>query len=187
MVAMSNDEKGNSIPLIYNKVKREVFLTGDITDEMYQNFALALGEFDRTKGKITVILNTGGGNINAALAMYDVIRQAKNKIVCNCFGGCMSAGMVVLGACDERYAAENCRFMVHPPAINGLSGSLPFMNTTVSEMNNANDSYIEILARHSGLTVKEVRNLCKETTYMSAEQVMGYGFIDGILTPNRRK
>lgn len=186
MVSMSNEEN-NSVSFAYNNISREIYLTGEITDDLYQNLVAALRELDSKKGKITIILNSGGGSINAAFAMYDLIRLAKNKVVCYCTGNCMSAAMLVLCSCNERYSTENCRFMLHPAALPDTGGSLPFLKVTVSEIENSNEKAIDILTKHSNLTLKEVKGLCKEITYMSAEQVCGYGWIDKILLPNRRR
>jgi ATP-dependent Clp protease protease subunit len=186
-MSSKNSEDCNSVSFAYNNVKREIYVTGEITDDLYQNVIAAFRELDDKKGKITIILNSAGGNVNTALAMYDLFRLAKNKTTCYCMGNCMSAAMVILCGCDECYATENCRFMVHPVSLNDTGGPLTFLQATVGEVAHSNEIAITLLAKHSGLTRKEVVNLCKDTTYMSAEQAVGYGWFDGILKPNRRK
>jgi ATP-dependent Clp protease protease subunit len=185
---MKNQEQEVScIPLAYNADKREIYVTGDITDDLYQNFTAAFRDLDRTNGRITVFLNTGGGVMSSAFAMHDLIKLARNKVSCFCCGNCMSVGMIILNACDERYSLPSCRFMVHSVSLSETGGTLSFLKTTLKEVEYMNEAGIKLLTKTSILTEKEVRALCKDTTCMSAEQVAGYGWIDTVLAFSKKK
>lgn len=74
---------------------------------------------------VFVVINTFGGSVHIALAMYDLILAERCKgrtIVTIAIGSCMSAGNIVLASSNIRYATDNTVFMMHNASLS-LSGS----------------------------------------------------------------
>lgn len=74
---------------------------------------------------VFVVINTFGGSVHIALAMYDLILAERCKgrtIVTIAVGSCMSAGNIVLAAASIRYATNNTIFMMHNASLS-LNGS----------------------------------------------------------------
>lgn len=68
---------------------------------------------------IRIHLNTPGGNLTDALAIYDCITQLTNPVIIETTGLCASAGLIMLSAADYRISTPNCTFFYHEPIIDG--------------------------------------------------------------------
>jgi ATP-dependent Clp protease protease subunit len=169
------------VDTLCDEESREIFITGEITLGVYQTSVAAIRHLDKTRGNITLIINTPGGDVPFGLAISDTIRLAKNNVLAHCFGQCMSIGMTILQACDSRLSAPNCRFMAHDGSITPPELSLKDANKTIKEFQEINNQIHNSLVEKSSLTLSEVKSLCENEIFMNAEVAMGYGFLDGIL------
>ena len=77
-----------------------------------------LEELDPEK-PITIMLNTPGGSLTDALAIYDVITQISCPVVIHTLGLCASAGLLILSAGDYRVGSPNTTFFYHQPVMEG--------------------------------------------------------------------
>jgi ATP-dependent protease ClpP protease subunit len=170
----------------FNQESREIYLTGMICPEMYQSFISAFRELDRGKGPILLVLNTVGGQFMSTMGIYEAIKLSHNRVICHCYGVCMSGGMVVLAACDERYSTQSCRFMTHSVQAGLSQMNQKSLKNELKEIDESQDKMVEVLSRESDLTIAEARALCGENNYMSADQIMGLGFLEGILVANKK-
>lgn len=166
---------------------REIYLSGEVTMDMYQNAAAALRHLDKSKGTINLVINTNGGHSKAGFALADIIRSCKNKVFAYCFGECMSIGVAILAACDGRFAGNDCLFMVHDAKIT-QSNTLDVLalKRLVQELEALNNTYHRCVFNGSDLTLKEVESMCKKETYFTAEMALAFGIIDEIIA-NRKK
>jgi ATP-dependent Clp protease protease subunit len=171
----------NTVGAVFDEDLREVYLTGVIDDGTYQTVTSAIRHLDKTRGNITLFINTGGGEIRAGMAIADAVKCTKNKVIAQCFGGCMSMGMVILQACDTRLSAPSCRFMVHEASGGVADGPLSRVKQSLAEMSTVDDLLDVALAERSELPLEQIKALSKAETFMSAEVAMDYGFLDGIL------
>lgn len=89
-----------------------IYLQGEVDVKMYEIVVKGLSELNDAD-YITFVLNTEGGDLYQALAIYDLIKLSSipNKILC--CGPVMSAGAVILCASEMRVATKNTQFMVH--------------------------------------------------------------------------
>ena len=173
-------EVESSVGAVYDEDLREIYLTGVIDMDVYQNVVSAIHHLDQTRGNITLIINSKGGEVAAGQGIADSIRLTKNKVIAHCFGECMSIAMTVLQACDGRISAPSCRFMVHEGSGGVMEASVSDLKRYHEECSTLNDQLKNGLAENSDLTVEEIGVLCKAETFMSADVAMGYGFLDGI-------
>jgi ATP-dependent Clp protease protease subunit len=180
------ESQEETISTFCDEETREIYLTGEIDLSVYQTVVAAIKHLDKTNGNINLIINTPGGEGASGMAIVDVIKMARNKVIGNCFGQCMSMGMSVLQACDTRLSSPNCRFMIHNAVWSPSEMSLRETRLGVKELETLNESVINSLLEKSGLTLAEVKNLCDAETFMSAETAMGYGFLDGIFETNTK-
>lgn len=166
---------------------REIYIVGNIDGSTFQSTVIALRNLEASKGPITIILNTPGGDVSAGMGMYDAIRMCKNKVTCICMGQCMSMGLLILSACDDRLSSQECQFMAHDAQVALNQAPLSTINRYIADAQYSKQRYVTLLAEKSHLTVKEVEALCSIENFMSAEQAMGYGFLDGIILPAKKK
>jgi ATP-dependent Clp endopeptidase proteolytic subunit ClpP len=173
-------EVESSVGAVYDEELREIYLTGVVDMDVYQNVVSAIHHLDQTRGNITLIINSKGGEVAAGQGIADAIRLTKNKVIAHCFGECMSVAMTILQACDGRISAPNCRFMIHEVSGGVMEASVSDLKRYHAECESLNDSIKKDLAENSDLSLIEIDALCKAETFMSADVAMGYGFLDGI-------
>ena len=79
-----------------------------------------------SKDPVIIILNTGGGSVDAGMAIYDEIKNSPCHITVVVKGQASSMGSVILQAADERVLRPNASVMFH-------SGSMPIGGNNASE------------------------------------------------------
>jgi len=138
------------------------------------------------KRKITIIWNSNGGNWDAGMAVYEVIRTLRSKVTMVCYSRCRSMGSIILQACYKRILAKNCRFMIHYG-----TESLPEMHSKdaekqIEESKRINELmekiYLDkIKKKHPRFTLTELREKMKYDYYMNAEEAVKLGLADEII------
>lgn len=161
---------------------RTISISGPIDDNTCNSVLLSLQSLDRKKGGITIFINSQGGSVYSGLGLYDLISSCVNKVTGVAIGCCMSAAVTVLMACDVRLAAPECRFMVHE-----VQHEVPSMPTSLFNKHAKEGTFLdkklkELLSERSSLTLTEIDNLCKDDSFLSADEVRGYGMIDGVFS-----
>ncbi|MCX7641383.1 MAG: ATP-dependent Clp protease proteolytic subunit [Elusimicrobiales bacterium] len=134
---------------------------------------------------INLYINSPGGMVTAGLAVYDTMQFIKAPITTICMGMAMSFGALLLaaGTKGKRFALPNARIMIHQPLIwgHGISGQATDIDIENKEMQETKNRLIKILAKHTGQTEEKIRQDTERNFYMSAEEALKYGIIDGIL------
>jgi ATP-dependent Clp protease protease subunit len=134
---------------------------------------------------INLYINSPGGMVTAGLAVYDTMQFIKAPITTICMGMAMSFGALLLaaGTKGKRFALPNSRIMIHQPLIfgGGISGQATDIDIENKEMQETKARLIKILARHTGKSEERVKQDTERNFYMSAQEAVEYGIIDGIL------
>ena len=107
--------------------ERIIFLIGEINDQVASLITSQIIYLQaiNPKEQITIYINSPGGEVNAGLAIYDVIKSSSCPISTIGIGLCASMGAVLLssGTKGLRYAYENCEIMIHQP-LGGTNGQV---------------------------------------------------------------
>jgi len=134
---------------------------------------------------INLYINSPGGMVTAGLAVYDTMQFIKAPITTICMGMAMSFGALLLaaGTKGKRFALPNSRIMIHQPLIwgGGISGQATDIDIENKEMQETKARLIKILARHTGQSEEKIRQDTERNFYMSAQEAVNYGIVDGIL------
>ncbi|MBE6551664.1 MAG: hypothetical protein E7665_05950 [Ruminococcaceae bacterium] len=77
-------------------------------------------EQDNNIKGLLVLLNTVGGDVEAGLAIAELISSMRKPVVSMIFGGCHSIGIPMAVAADTSFIAESATMTLHPVRINGL-------------------------------------------------------------------
>jgi ATP-dependent Clp protease protease subunit len=97
----------------------------------------------------------------------------------------MSFGALLLaaGTKGKRFALPNSKIMIHQPLIwgGGISGQATDIDIENREMQETKARLIRILAKHTGQTEEKIKQDTERNFYMSAEEAVKYGIVDGIL------
>lgn len=161
-----------------DKDSSTIFLVGDVDSKMYSYLVAGLNKLEQS-AKLTVVLNTYGGEVYQALAIYDSLRYCVSigcdvKIVC--CGPVMSAGTLILQAATERVAMENSYLMVHYGEDSANSSSDAVHNKELLRL------FQKILAERAKVKKRTVNSWFKTDTYFSASRALEVGLVDRLVT-----
>ena len=168
--------------------ERIVFLGQEVDDQVANliiSQMLYLEAQDPDKD-ISLYINSPGGVAYAGMAIYDVIQHVRPDVSTICVGMGMSAAAMVLGggAPGKRLALPNARIMIHQGSA-GTRGAPSDMEIQLREVLAVTRRMAEIIAHHSGRSVDQVAADIDRDYFMTPEDAMAYGLIDGIVEPRR--
>jgi ATP-dependent Clp protease, protease subunit len=165
--------------------ERTIFLGTPISDEianavMAQLLCLESMDPDRD---ISIYINSPGGSFTALTAIYDTIRYIKADVATVCLGQAASAAAVLLaaGTPGKRLALPNSRIIIHQPATEGTYGQSSDIEIQANEILRLRSLLEKMLADASGKSIEEVSRDIERDKFLTAEQAVEYGLIDGIL------
>ena len=133
---------------------------------------------------IHLYINSPGGMAYAGMAIYDVIQHVRPAVSTICVGMGMSAAAMVLcgGAPGKRLALPNARIMIHQGSA-GTRGAPSDMEIQLREVLALTRRMGEIIAHHSGRPVDEVMRDIDRDYFMTPDEAIEYGLIDGVISP----
>ena len=175
---------------IYSRLLKEriIFLGTPINDEVANNVMtqLIFLEYENPEKDITLYINSPGGYVSAGLAIYDTMQHVRPNIATICIGSCASMAAVLLaaGTKGKRYALPHSRIMLHQPS-GAATGQSTDIQITAKEIIRTKDTLTEIVAKHTGKPVEEVREKTDRDFYMSPEEAKAFGVIDEIFVPRK--
>ena len=105
---------------------------------------------------ILVILNTVGGDVEAGLAMAELINSISKKVVTLVLGGSHSIGVPLATAGDYSYIAPTATMIVHPIRTNGL---VIGVNETFEYFKKMQERILEFITRTSNIEREELNKL----------------------------
>lgn len=177
---------------IYSRLLKEriIFLGGPIDDNV-ANLIMAqllFLESEDSKKDIHLYINSPGGSVTAALAMYDTMRHIKSDVSTICVGIAASAGALLLssGAKGKRFALPNSEVMIHQ-VMGGAEGQASDIEISARHILKTKENLNRILAENTGKSIAQVEKDSDRDHYMSADEAMRYGLIDCILKPKGEK
>jgi ATP-dependent Clp protease protease subunit len=170
---------------IYSRLlnERVVFLGTEI-DDITANLVIAqllhLESEDPDKD-INLYINSPGGSVTSALAMYDTMQYIRCDVSTICIGQCASAAAVLLaaGASGKRFALPNSRVLIHQPW-GGTQGQATDIEIQAREMRRTRETLDRILSHHTGQTVEKIHVDTERDNIMTAEEAKAYGLIDAV-------
>lgn len=171
---------------IYSRLLQEriIFLGSDIDDNM-ANVVMAqmlhLDAEDPDKD-IQLYINSPGGVVTAALAIYDTMQFIKSPVSSICIGQAASAAAVLLlsGEKGKRYSLPHSRVLLHQPS-GGVQGTSMDVEIQTREMVRMRKILNEIIANHTGQPVKKIEKDTERDFILNAEEAKNYGIIDEVI------
>ncbi len=166
---------------------RIIFLGTGIDDyvaNVIQAQLLFLESTDASKD-ISIYINSPGGGVYAGLGIYDTMQFIKPDVATICTGiaASMAAVLMCAGKKGKRSALPHSRIMIHQP-LGGAQGQASDIEITAREILKLKDELYQIIASHSGQTMKKVHNDSDRDYWMKAIEAKEYGMIDEVLSRN---
>ena len=172
---------------IYSRLLREriVFLGTEVNDEVANLICaqLLFLEAEDPEKEISLYVNSPGGSAYAGMAIYDAIQHVRPDVKTICVGMSMSAAAMILcgGAPGKRFALPNSKMMIHQGSA-GFRGTPTDIDIHAKEVLSMTRRMAEIIARHSGRDVEQVMQDIDRDRFMSPEEAVQYGLIDGVIS-----
>ena len=175
---------------IYSRLLREriIFLGGPIDDNV-ANIVIAqllFLENEDPKKDIKLYINSPGGSVSAAMAMYDTMNHIKPDVSTVCVGIAASAAAVLLAAGQKgkRFCLPNAEVMIHQ-VMSGVEGQASDIEIAAKHILRTKENLNKILAKATGKTPAQVEKDSDRDNYLTAEEAKKYGLIDEIILKSK--
>lgn len=143
---------------------------------------------------LLIVLNTVGGDIEAGLAIAEMLKTMKTPTVSLVLGGGHSIGAPIAVAADYSIISETATMTIHPIRLTGLVIGVP---QTYEYLDKMQDRVINFIEKHSRITTEKLRELMFQTgdlardigTVLVGVDAVNAGLIDevGSLSPAVKK
>lgn len=178
---------------IYSRLLKDriIFLGTDV-NETSANLIVAQLLFlqaEDAKKDIFFYINSPGGSVYDAFAIYDTMQYVTNDIQTVGIGMQASAAAFLLssGTKGKRFVLPNASVMIHQPSA-GTRGKVTDMEIDLKEGLRLKRKLNEIMAKNSGQTVEKITNDMERDYWMPAEEAKKYGLVDAVInTPPKAK
>ena len=171
---------------IYSRLLKEriIFLAEPIDDAVANTVIAQLLFLDAENSKedIKLYINSPGGSVTSAMALYDTMQHVKADVSTICLGQAASAAAVLLacGAKGKRFSLPNARVLIHQ-VMGGVEGQQADVEIQAREMMRIKNQINLILSKHTGQTVKKIEQDTDRDYFMTAEEAKKYGIVDKII------
>ena len=171
---------------IYSRLLNErVIFLGHEIDDVIANLVIAQMlhlESEDPEKDISLYINSPGGSVTAALAIYDTMQFIRSDVATICIGQCASAAAVLLasGAAGKRSALPNSRILIHQPW-GGTQGQVTDIEIQAREMLRMRATLDDILAKHTGQTCEKIHADTERDNIMTADEALAYGLVDNVM------
>lgn len=172
---------------IYSRLLKDriIFLGTDV-NEHTANLIVAQLLFlqaEDDKKDIYLYINSPGGSVYDALAIYDTMQYVTNDIQTVGIGVQASAAAFLLssGTKGKRYILPEATVMIHQPS-SGTRGKVTDMEIDLKESLRIKHRLNEIMAKNTGQTVKRIQDDMERDYWMTATEAKKYGVVDKVIT-----
>ena len=163
--------------------ERKVFLWGQVDDHSARHVIerLLYLELLEPGKEIQLIINSPGGYVTSGFAIYDAMNSISSPVSTICTGLAASMGSILLSAGEKgrRFVMPHGRVMIHQPS-GGAGGQASDIEIQMNEIIKTKKLGAEILAVNCGQPVDRIMKDINRDYWMSAEESLEYGIVDGI-------
>ncbi len=136
---------------------------------------------------LLILLNTVGGDVEAGLAIAELIAGMSKPTVSLVLGGGHSIGVPLAVAAKRSFIAASAAMTIHPVRMNGTIIAVP---QAFEYLTKIQERIVDFITTHSGITARRLQELMRETgqltsdvgTVISGQQAVEYGIIDQVGT-----
>lgn len=164
---------------------QRIVVLGQEVDDVVANRVCAqllLLSAEDPRADIALYVNSPGGSISAALAMYDTMRLIPNDVATLAMGLAASAGQFLLsaGTPGKRFALEHARVLMHQPS-GGIGGTAVDIAIQAQNMAHVKLTMQSLIAEHTGQPVEVIERDSDRDRWFTAREAQEYGFVDKVV------
>jgi len=171
---------------IYSRLlKDRIIFIGSPIDDSVANAVIAqllFLESQNAKEDIKMYINSPGGVVTAALAIYDTMQYVKPEVQTICLGMAASAAALLLaaGKKGKRMILPNGEVMIHQ-VLGGTQGQATDIDIHARHILKTRDRLNQILVKHTGQKLAKIEKDTERDYFMSAEEAKKYGIVDKVI------
>ncbi len=185
MVIQKSPEGERAYDIYSRLLKERIIFLGEPIDDAVANTLIAQLLFldaESNKEDIKLYINSPGGSVTSAMALYDTMQHVKADVSTICIGQAASAAAVLLacGAPGKRLSLPNARVLIHQ-VMGGVEGQQKDVEIQAREMLRIKNQLNQILAKHTGQNIKKIEHDTDRDYFMTADEAKKYGIIDRII------
>ena len=172
---------------IYSRLlKDRIIFLGTAIDDGVANAVIAQLLFldqQNSKEDIKMYINSPGGSVSSALAIYDTMQYVRPDVQTVCVGLAASGAALLLGAGKKgkRFVLPNAEVMIHQ-VMGGAQGQASDVDIHARHILKTKDLLNKILAKHTGQKIAKVEKDTDRDYFMSAEEAVKYGIVDKVIS-----
>ena len=176
---------------IYSKLlKDRIIFLGDEVNDATAGLIVAqllFLESEDPDKDIHLYINSPGGSITDGMGIVDTMNYIKCPVTTICVGLAASFGAVLLanGEKGKRFATPNSEILIHQPLIGGQGGGISGQATEIKihadHMIRTREKLNKLLSEKTGQPIEQIEKDTERDHYMSAQEALEYGLIDGIM------
>lgn len=174
---------------VYQKLSNDriLFICDQINDSVATDITatLLLKDSEDSEKKITLFINSQGGDIRNTLMICDMMNMVEAPIETVCIGAAMDEAVIILasGTPGHRFATKNAVIAVSQLSHDwithaNLTDAKKYLDLAKSD----NKRMMEILAKTTGKSMKQVVEDFERKVFMTSQQASRYGIIDKVVS-----
>jgi len=148
--------------------------------------ALSKMSLDYPKKPIEIHMSSGGGEVYAALRLYDAIQACPCQIKFFGSGQIMSSAVWIMAGCDERTLDPNTVVMIHDGSVESLDQNHTDRQIDSAEGERLNIQMFKLLSDNSRLPTDFWLEVSQRDVYLTAEEAILLGLADRISESKKR-
>lgn len=174
-------ESDSAEMLIYGQISDESWLGDEVTPKQFADDLRSLGGKD-----ITLRINSPGGDVFAAQAIYNQLSTYSGNVTTHIDGMCASAATIISCAADKVIMPDNAIFMIHNPmtTLLGCYDSSD-MQQMINQLDTVKQTIVNVYNKRSTLSENKISKMMDAETWMSAQDAVNNGFVDEIDSINK--
>lgn len=171
---------------IYSRLLKDriIMLSGEVNDDMANSIIAQLLFLDAQDSEkdIYIYINSPGGSVSAGLAIYDTMNfvSADVQTIVMGMAASMASVLATAGTKGKRFALPNSEIMIHQP-LGGAQGQATDINIAAEHILKTRKLINKILSDGSGQSIEVINHDTERDNFMTAQQALDYGLIDGIM------
>lgn len=172
---------------IYSRLlKDRIIFLGTPIDDGVANATIAqllFLEQQNPKEDIRMYINSPGGSVSSALAIYDTMQYVRPDVQTICVGLAASGAALLLGAGKrgKRFVLPNAEVMIHQ-VMGGAQGQASDVDIHAKHILKTKENLNKILAKHTGQKIAKIEKDSDRDYFMSAEEAVTYGIADKVIS-----
>ena len=162
---------------------RSILISGEIDKKMAEKVVSQLLMLEtENDNPIKVFIDSPGGDVDSAYAIFDMIRFVKPKVTMIAMGLAASAGALILlaGERANRFGLPKSHYLIHQP-LSGVRGVATEIEIHAKEIEKTRQKINALISQETGKSMNQVEKDTDRDYWLNAEEAAAYGLISKVI------